>query len=472
MSERFRTPYVPRSTGLSPYQRGSLGELIARRGDIEAEGARQSGGSWANAIAQLGNIAAGAVQEYGDTKRQKAELQAKEMAERPAREMMAEKNRLEIDKLRRESAAMAEGDLKKSRTAEAFAGAMQSPSRIKAFEMVAADPEATKMLQESYDRRDKARNTAFGEIAATVRRFEDSDAAVSLAIEDLTEQGYDAQMVAQVAEALKDPARRGLIVDSFLKSSPDEGHRALVRGEAKGPETSVVGRSLVDKATGKVLYRDPSEAREDNEPLVPVIGDDGQPVLMRRSQAEGRKPASNREQGRPVTAGDAARIAELDTSLDDLAALEGVLGTTGAGSQIGAMLPNVVTEITGIGEDSKQRQAMIDRVKQVIGKALEGGVLRKEDEVKYEKILPRIGDDPQVAATKIKNLKAAIAQRRQRELETREDAGYDVSKFRERQGSTPNAPANAPKLVKYQGKMVPFSSLSPELQALVLKNAQ
>ena len=40
--------------------------------------------------------------------------------------------------------------------------------------------------------------------------------------------------------------------------------------------------------------------------------------------------------------------------------------------------------LTGWGTDAKKKQALIDRVKQVIGKTLEGGVLRKEDEVKYE----------------------------------------------------------------------------------------
>ena len=41
------------------------------------------------------------------------------------------------------------------------------------------------------------------------------------------------------------------------------------------------------------------------------------------------------------------------------------------------------------------------RVKQVIGKSLEGGVLRREDEYKYVKILPTIQDPPDVAKAKI-----------------------------------------------------------------------
>jgi hypothetical protein len=183
---------------------------------------------------------------------------------------------------------------------------------------------------------------------------------------------------------------------------------------------------------------------------VPVIDPQtGQPVYVRPAEALGRRPASTREQGRPVTAGDAGRIAELNTSLDDLAVLRQTVfpdanlqadveteAPTGTRAKIGAMLPNFVTEATGWGADAKSRQAVIDRVKQVIGKALEGGVLRKEDEYKYEKILPTIGDVPAVVKAKLDGLDAAIKLRRERELDAREDAGYDVSRFRQRGAAT------------------------------------
>jgi hypothetical protein len=177
-------------------------------------------------------------------------------------------------------------------------------------------------------------------------------------------------------------------------------------------------------------------AGDGNEPLVSIMGPDNRPILVPRSQAVGKTPASSREQGRPVTSGDAGRVTELDTSLDDLKVLRQTLGTTGAGSKVGAMLPNVVTEYTGWGADSKSRQGTIDRVKQVIGKALEGGVLRKEDEVKYEKILPTIGDAPDVAKAKLDGLEKALVQRRQRTLESLADAGYETSRFEERGGGT------------------------------------
>jgi len=56
------------------------------------------------------------------------------------------------------------------------------------------------------------------------------------------------------------------------------------------------------------------------------------------------------------------------------------------------------------GEEYERKaklKAEIDAVRQRVGKALEGGVLRKEDEVKYKVILATLGNDPDVALHKM-----------------------------------------------------------------------
>lgn len=203
-----------------------------------------------------------------------------------------------------------------------------------------------------------------------------------------------------------------------------------------------IGGALVD---GDVqLYEKPDKASE-NEPLVAIVGPDGQSVLVPRSQAIGKRPANAREQGRPVISGDANRLADFDTSLNETAAVRAVIaardpktgklketGATGTVAKIGASLPDWATNLIG-WTTPKQKQATIDRVKQVIGKALEGGVLRKEDEIKYEKILPKIYDPIEVVETKLNGLDAALGQRKQTLLDSLEDAGYDVSRFRKRE---------------------------------------
>lgn len=143
---------------------------------------------------------------------------------------------------------------------------------------------------------------------------------------------------------------------------------------------------------------------------------------------EGKGPAV-----RGVMSSDANRLADFDTSLDDTDVLRTVLGDTGTFARVGASMPTWVTELTGgWGADAKSRNAVIARVKQVIGKALEGGVLRKEDEEKYKDILPTIGDTEAVALSKINGLEAAIVLRKSRLLDSLEDAGYDMQKFRQR----------------------------------------
>lgn len=207
------------------------------------------------------------------------------------------------------------------------------------------------------------------------------------------------------------------------------------------------GGRLVDPVTGEVKYTAPpkAEPRQAEEPLVAIMGPDGAPVLVPRSQAVGKRPASSREQGRAVTSGNAGEIADFDSSLamlHDLAPQLARPGATGILAQAAAATP-YITQLTGWGAGAKAQQAAINQVKQVIGKALEGGVLRKEDEIKYEKILPVIGDEPSVAAAKIDGLVKLIIQKRQNKLDSLEDAGYDVSKFRARAEGESSAPKPA-----------------------------
>lgn len=274
----------------------------------------------------------------------------------------------------------------------------------------------------------------------------------------LAESASAGPLTPENAQALELMAfREGVPVPGIIAraSAPKEPPKRTVV-QTTGPGGRPVRRAVTEEEliAGVPEYQEPKAApAADNEPLIPVIGDDGQPVLMPRSKAAGRRPASTREQGRPVTSGDAGRISDLDTSLDDVEVLGQQLGATGAASAIGAALPNVVTELTGLGSDSKQRQGTIDRVKQVIGKALEGGVLRKEDEAKYAKILPTIGDPPEVARSKMEGLRAALVQRRQTLIDALADAGYDTTKFSERKRTqTAKTPTAKELIEKYRTK--------------------
>jgi hypothetical protein len=60
--------------------------------------------------------------------------------------------------------------------------------------------------------------------------------------------------------------------------------------------------------------------------------------------------------------------------------------------------------------EGRKAQAEIDRVRQRVGKALEGGVLRAEDETKYKRILATLTDTPETAIYKLDSLVNALEQ--------------------------------------------------------------
>lgn len=87
--------------------------------------------------------------------------------------------------------------------------------------------------------------------------------------------------------------------------------------------------------------------------------------------------------------------------------------------------------------EARKAQADIDRVKQRVGKALEGGVLRKEDEEKYKKILATLNDTPTTAIYKVDQ----IIQNLENDLKTFEDE----QKRAGRRVTSPAAPAQGAK---------------------------
>jgi hypothetical protein len=95
-------------------------------------------------------------------------------------------------------------------------------------------------------------------------------------------------------------------------------------------------------------------------------------------------------------------------------------------------------------------QAEIDRVRQRVGKDLEGGVLRKEDEAKYQKILATLRDEPATAISKVDGLIADY----QRNLDTfigaLKDTGRNVSRI---EPVKPSAPAASHRYNPATGKI-------------------
>ena len=87
--------------------------------------------------------------------------------------------------------------------------------------------------------------------------------------------------------------------------------------------------------------------------------------------------------------------------------------------------------------DARKAQANIDMVRQRVGKALEGGVLRKEDEEKYRRILATLTDVPSTAIYKVDQLIGTL----ERDIETFTD---EQKKAGRRVSSEPESPKPAP----------------------------
>lgn len=79
--------------------------------------------------------------------------------------------------------------------------------------------------------------------------------------------------------------------------------------------------------------------------------------------------------------------------------------------------------------EGKAFQQLIATTKQIIGKGLEGGVLRKEDEIKYEKILPTQFDTMETFKLKQQQLADMIKIKQEGMIRALGKAGYNVSGF-------------------------------------------
>ncbi len=83
------------------------------------------------------------------------------------------------------------------------------------------------------------------------------------------------------------------------------------------------------------------------------------------------------------------------------------------------------------GSDAKVFNDKRQMAKQIIGSYLEGGILRKEDEAKYEQYLPAAGDSENRAKGKRDSLLALIASRQIEQKKALAGAGYNVGNIKE-----------------------------------------
>jgi hypothetical protein len=122
---------------------------------------------------------------------------------------------------------------------------------------------------------------------------------------------------------------------------------------------------------------------------------------------------------RPMPMAFIRQISEYNAALAELDALEKVIDEYGG---VG-LVQGVMSWKWWRGTDSQNALAAINVARQRIGRTLEGGVLRKEDEEKYKTILPTILDADSLARFKMANLKKMIQMNKEKMMEAWEELG-------------------------------------------------
>ena len=172
--------------------------------------------------------------------------------------------------------------------------------------------------------------------------------------------------------------------------------------------------------------------------------------------------------GKQLSANEVAKFNEANTiprMLDDLKlAIENNKGMYGP----------IIGRIGEKNPYSKKGQAVAANLKMVaqkIGTYLEGGKLQAADEIKYQNMLPKLTDTPEVAQSKLNDVYRLVAQKQQADIEALRGAGYNVDSI-DKNLEIPElsqlvtggrVPASAPRVAKGTSlKGLDFDSMSDE----------
>jgi hypothetical protein len=262
---------------------------------------------------------------------------------------------------------------------------------------------------------------------------------------DAAREIHEQRMVASLGEEVR-PGE--LIDDQRYKYTEYNGKRYKTeRGQAVKPVEVTPGASLIDPVTGKVVATAPPRPSAP-PPLrsVPrggtLVGPDGKVVYQDSRQvasSSGQSSAGGRDEAliNAVMANPAIYDTLTPTVKTRITPALHAAGFTGFGrapaeSAVGkiaeskaaieslrdlrqTLLDNeqYIGPLAGLQalnpySGARKAQAKIDLVKQRVGKALEGGVLRKEDEEKYKKILATLKDEPSTAIAKVDGIIATL----------------------------------------------------------------
>jgi len=271
-------------------------------------------------------------------------------------------------------------------------------------------------LERAYDTFDASEKKRADQLLATIEAQKEqvtAEKAVKSKINDVmiaaSKNGADAQTLKQIM-ASKDEQEAILAAGSFL--APSEFAVNSKTGQLYNKKTGeTIGKSVA-KGSGsgsgsggtsnKSSLSKETQAYYDNPALLSQVTATKRKQIIDEVTRAGLD-ASVFTKAKPLSDSAIKEITQIESalsSLDDLEQkMQDNLQYIGPIKGLAALNPY---------SKAKQVQSDIDRVRQVVGKALEGGVLRKEDEEKYKKILSTITDTPENALYKLQQLRTAL----------------------------------------------------------------
>ena len=291
-------------------------------------------------------------------------------------------------------------------------GDTYDPARVQQFLQVGLT------AKDLYDRRQDAMklftegkaNEALGTYLSTARTAEEWDGIVASAkaqgIPDAVIAPYGAfspENVQRAATRAITPQQRATLAGQAEARAQAAAHQQVT--ESQGAERIRIARQRLAQGKGSDTDREAlMQAVIENPGLWDQITPTERGKIAGDLNARGFTGF-----GKPLSDAAVKQISETKSAIASLQDLRAVLQKNEQylGPVAGFAALNPYSE-------ARQAQADIDRVRQRVGKALEGGVLRKEDEEKYKKILATLHDVPATAIYKVDQLMADL----QRDMDT------------------------------------------------------
>lgn len=124
---------------------------------------------------------------------------------------------------------------------------------------------------------------------------------------------------------------------------------------------------------------------------------------------------------RDLPAAQVSSLGDIDTSINLMANLDAAIAEN---EDLLGPIKGSLGKVNPYNTDAQAFNSQMTSAAQIVGKAMEEGVLRKEDEEKYKKMLPQITDTPAVAKRKLQIVKDMLEQQRQVKQQTFGEFGF------------------------------------------------